>query len=298
MARFTRTVEDLPAAFEPDFYKSLYPDLSHMNTQQLRNHFEYYGRREGRIASPVSRRKEFIDLCVSAPSALEIGPFCNPALFGANVSYFDVLDSDGLRERARILDYPIRTVPQVHYVDPKGDLSIIDRQFSAVFSSHCIEHQPDFVHHLRQIQSILESRGRYFIIIPNKLYCFDHFISETTIANIIDASINNYRVHRLESVIEHRALVTHNDPARHWKGDHIDHDGAGRILERTRSAIKEYRQANGSYIDVHAWQFTPESFKEICEQLFELEYTNMYPVRVYDTPYGSNEFCAILELVN
>ena len=40
-------------------------------------------------------------------------------------------------------------VPDIHYHHPNGDLSIIDSKFDAIFSSHCIEHTPDIVSHLK-----------------------------------------------------------------------------------------------------------------------------------------------------
>lgn len=296
MRRFRGGVGSFPEEFDAAFYRSTYRDLSHMDGKQLLEHFETYGRGEGRVASPACRRKDFIELCTAVQSILEIGPFCNPALTGPNVSYFDVLSSDQLRERALAIGYPIRSVPNIDFIDPRGDLSVVDKKFLAAFSSHCIEHQPDFIHHLKQVESILVEGGLYFIIIPNKLYCFDHFISKSTIANVVDAYINSYRIHRLESVIEHRALVTHNDPLRHWRGDHADLGNIKSVEEKVLSAVNEYKRANGAYIDVHAWQFVPGSFREICEQLYNMDYINFRPIRVYDTPYGSNEFCSILEL--
>ena len=92
----------------------------------------------------------------------------------------------------------------------------------AVFSSHCIEHQPDLVRHLQEVANLLEPDGAYFLLIPNKLYCFDHFIAETSVADVMLAHHLGHRVHTLASVIEHRALTTHNDPSRHWLGDHAD----------------------------------------------------------------------------
>ncbi len=54
-----------------------------------------------------------------------------------NVRYFDVLDYDGLCERAREHNLPVTEIPHIHYVSPDGDLStyvIPFRRYSAHMS--------------------------------------------------------------------------------------------------------------------------------------------------------------------
>ena len=62
--------------------------------------------------------------------------------------------------------------------------------------------------------------GCYVIIIPDKRYCFDHFINETTIADVVNMNVNKVKNHSVKSVIEHRGLTCHNDSVRHWNNDH------------------------------------------------------------------------------
>jgi SAM-dependent methyltransferase len=249
------------------------------------------GRREG--MDGVLSRRRFLDDCAAASSILEIGAFCNPLLSGGNVFHFDVLDREGLRRRARTLGLPEERVPEIHYVGDGGDLGSVDRTFAVVFSSHCIEHQPDLVHHLQQVEKLLEPGGSYRLLIPDKNYCFDHYLPESTIAQVLDAHRSRLRRHTLASVIEHRALTTHNDPARHWRGDHGEQDPTT-LARRVRAAVAEFEAARGGYVDVHAWQFTPESFRCICVLLNELGHTRLRPLAVHATPYGSNEFGAVL----
>ncbi len=91
------------------------------------------------------------------------------------------------------------------------------------------------------------------------------FLQPSTVAQLLGAHLENRKVHTLSSVVEHRALTTHNDPARHWAGDHGDpeENRAARIA----SAIQEINDANGAYIDVHAWYFTPQSFRQVITDL-------------------------------
>ena len=64
--------------------------------------------------------------------------------------------------------------------------------------------------------------------------------------------------------------------------------------KRVERARRLYEEAAGGYVDVHAWQFTPESFRSIVTELgdvvpFQVE-------RVYNTLRDRNEFGAILRL--
>jgi hypothetical protein len=218
---------------------------------------------------------------------LEIGPFDRPLVRGRQVRYLDALHTEALRERAALLPgrHP-ENVPTIHHV---GGLEVVPDRFAAVLSSHAIEHQPDLLKHLQAVEAVLESGGADFVIIPDKRYCFDHFLAESTIAGVLGAYHERRTRHTLQSVVEHRALTTHNDTLRHWRGDH----GTPRY-GRLALALDEYHAADGSYIDVHAWYFTPESFRRILRQLRRLDLTGFEAV-VFDTPHGRNEFCAVLQ---
>ncbi|WP_245475670.1 hypothetical protein [Mesorhizobium sp. M7A.F.Ca.US.006.01.1.1] len=277
-----------------DFYRNSYADLAHMSDEHLHDHFMKHGAQEGRLGTRMSLREHFLNEVRSNRSILEIGPFCNPQVTGGNVRYFDVLDSQQLVARAEQIGYPIKAVPQIHYTSPVGDLSVVPDRFAAAISCHCIEHQPDLIHHLQQVANILDDGGRYYVIVPDKRYCFDHFIPESTIADFLDAHFSQRRTHSLASVIEHRALTVHNDCVRHWQGDHGTPLQSSEIVNRVRVAIEEYKQADGGYVDVHAWQFTPDGFQRDIQALYELGYSPLRPSKVHATSRNRNEFTAIL----
>lgn len=290
----TRTQEasDLPPVFDQTFYGSHHVDLQQLT--DLRGHYEAFGIAEGRPTSAACFRETFITYVSPKPSVLEIGPFCNPVVRGPNVRYCDVLDTIGLVERAKRIGYPIIHAPYIDYVSPTGDLSGIKDRFAAAISVHCIEHQPDLVRHLTQVSALLDDGGQYFLVIPDKRYCFDHFLAESTIADVIGAHLEKRTVHSLTSVVEHRALTTHNDTMRHWNGDHAKADHRASIVDRASAAIAEFKAADGNYIDVHAWQFTPDGFEAILRNLYYLQMIDLIVERAYPTPRGRNEFMAVL----
>nr|WP_053000119.1 methyltransferase domain-containing protein [Sphingomonas sp. Y57] len=283
---------DLPPAFDAGYYLSANPDLR-ISAEAAADHYAATGRAEGRVASPLALRENLIGLIGDGRSVLEIGPFCCPLLRGPNIAYLDVLDAAQLRERASRIGMDPSGCPA--HIDYVGGLEQVWRRFDAVISSHAIEHQPDLVHHLQQIERILQPDGLFCLIIPDKRYCFDHYIAESTIADIIEAYREQRQHHGLASVIEHHALTTHNDPRLHWAGDHGPAVRPDRVAQVAK-ALREHDLNRGTYLDVHAWYFTPDSFRLTIETLAQLGMIGLELAGVYDTAHGRNEFCAVLRL--
>ena len=280
-----------PPTIDPDTYRASDPALANLDDEAAIAHYRARGRDRGVVASPLALRENLLRFIDDDLSLLEIGPFCRPLKRGPNVEYLDVLDADQLRVRAGRTGGDAAGVPDlIHHV---GDLDVVDRSYDAVLSSHAIEHQPDLVRHLQQVERILNPGGGYYLIIPDKRYCFDHFIAESTIADVMQAHLERRRAHTLKSVIEHRALTVHNDHRRHWAGDHGNPE-RNRVA-RVKAAIEEYEAASGGYVDVHAWYFTPPAFRSIVTTLRELGLIGLEIAGNYHTARDRNEFCAILK---
>lgn len=282
----------LPEEFEPEEYRRHNADLLSMDAFALRHHFYEFGRYEGRIANSIQNRVEFAELALLAGSVLEIGPFASPLLRGEKVEYADLLDTEALRARASELGYHADSVPQVHWVVGATDLSSIEKVFDAVLSSHVIEHQPDLLQHLRQVSNLLNPGGRYFLLVPDYRYCFDHYMAASTIADMIDARQSRRTTHSLKSLIEHRVLTTHNDAIRHWNDDHGDPrtNRAGRLA----SALDEWRLSRGTYVDVHSWYFTVDTFVDVLKDAEECGEVDFLIERAYAVRRNANEFWVVL----
>lgn len=239
-------------------------------------------------------RAGFLAEIDGACDVLEIGPFARPALSGPRVRYADVMGAQGLRARAEEIGRDPVGVPMIDYVTPNGDLSEISERFDVVFSAHCLEHQPDLIHHLRQVAALLRPGGTYRLILPDKRYCFDHFLPESLTSDVLQAHHERRRVHTLKSVIDHCSFTAHRSSLAHWLGWHgprVRPDRARRI----RHGIRRFRQADGAYLDVHAWQFTPWSFLRLIEDLAALEVIPLHLHAVWHTRFGRFEFMAVLK---
>lgn len=246
-------------------------------------------RRREELAAPTTRAAFLAD--VPRTSVLEIGPFDNPTVTGPDVAYFDVLNAEALRRRAAEIGYGGERIPhRIDFVSPTGDLAVVDRNFQAAVSSHAVEHQPDLIAHLKGVALLLEPEGRYFLIVPDRRYSFDHYLSETTLDEVETAHREGRRVHTRQAVLHHRLGTTHNNPLRHWLGRH----GAPAPDTALRDAAEEEaRRADaGEYVDVHAWTFSPQSFRRITAAT--APETGLTPVTVHDTAFGDLEFFAVL----
>ena len=282
-----------PPSFDPEIYKN-YEDLKDFSLEELMEHYKVFGKNEGRKANTIESRRDLVKVIQeSGCKTLEIGPFDCPQVRGKNVKYLDVLSKEQLIIRCKEIGRTnnIHNIPYIHYTD---GLKTISEIFKFVVSCHSIEHQLSFVDHLNEVYNVLEDGGYYVLIVPDKRYCFDHFISETDLSEILEDYYRKKTNHSVKSLIEHRCYTTHNDCKRHWLGD----NGNMNVIQNKFSlkyTLEEYHSKKNSYIDIHNYQFTPDSFKEIFTKLVFLELTKFTIEEIYPTLRNSNEFFVVLK---
>jgi len=237
-------------------------------------------------------RESFIKKVELNKTILEIGPFFNPVCKGKNVKYFDILSQKEMIQRATQIgqDDKVCNIPYIDFISKSGDLSVVNKKFDAIVSSHVVEHQLDFVEHLKMASNLLKENGKYYLMVPDKRYCFDYYNHKSTIADIINATYEKKERHSIKSLIEHRVFLTHNDSQKHWNGYHGD---IYNDIEKIKAAIVEYE--TGSYSDVHAWYFTDHSFLNIIQILEKLNMIDLLITELYPTSIGSIEFFAVLK---
>jgi predicted SAM-dependent methyltransferase len=278
-----------------EFYQNNHEDLKRHSEQELYENYAQYGYREGRTCHKLSVRENFISI-KNDVKTLEIGPFTNPVVAHDNVKYLDVMSSKELQKRAEKIGIPIGNIPHIHFVSKDGSLRLVEEKFDVIFSSHNLEHQLDIIKHLNEAHSILNQNGVYRMIVPNCAYCFDAYLPPSKISEIILTNKMHLETHRLAKVIEHRALTVHNDSLEHWKDILSGMQEYKRIdVDRVSASIQEFEAANGSYIDVHCWQFMPHTLSDILSSLIKLDLIKFKKVLCYGSVYGRNEFC--IELI-
>ena len=317
-----------PPEFDVNYYRTVYPELNRFPDVVLNEHARRFAVEQGHSTCVYDRREylqKILQDTIDANhlKALEISPWDDPFLTGVNVKYFSVEDSETLRKSSIEANRNKNRVPEkIDFVSPNGDLSVVDGTFDIVFSAHVIEHCPDLIEHLHGVSKILNKGGLYILLIPDKRYCFDYYHSESTITEVIDASVMKRKIPRLADVINCAYTLTHNDAVAHWLGYHGERygqrktplapdlnievmgeyfhdDGKGISREKFLHLIEKYSEAlaQGKYISTHNWRFTPDSFRYIINLLNALEFIDLPLYRCCHTLWGRQEFVAMLEKI-
>ncbi len=269
---------DLFSALPPEYDESFYrdqKDLQGFTSDQLSLHWKQHGFKEGRQSSSIRDRPSLLALLAELPltSALEIGCFDQPSLNelqnkGVLTHYADYLGEADLKARAEML--PGRNpaaVPPIEYILSDG-YAQIQRKYDLVVSHHCIEHQPDLLTHLLSVAQILRPQGLYIASVPDKRFCFDHFLPTSSLIDILAAFYEKRTRPSFRSILEHRCFIV-DDYSK--VRDPIWNCGQGRASrEGFDAAFREF--CTRPYVDVHTFQFTAYTFRNIINQLVHYAY--------------------------
>jgi len=241
--------------------------------------------------------------------SLEIGalnnPIFEPKLY-PNLKFIDVFSTEQLKQNYK--DHPdvdINTIVNVDYVwkGQKYIELIPDIKFEQVFSSHNIEHQPNLIEYLNNISSVLNPGGLVYLVIPDKRYCFDHYIEESNIIDILSADIRQDKKPQISTLFKAGFQSTHNEPERHWNNDfdinklnNLNDVNTINILTEKYNHLKSVYNFNKySYIDTHVWQFTPKSFIININVLNSMKIIDLNIIYCSDTKHDEFEFYTILQ---
>ena len=287
----------------PDVHNAVNEGIFKTGHDHYLQHGKSEGRKWGESHNPIYDNRELETTTRAAFASriengttgriLEIGPLNMPIIKGPRCEYFDILPTEELKEKAMGAGLDSSTVPRIHYWHQYGDLTIIEEKFQSIVSAHCIEHQADLIKHLNQVSSLLTEKGKYFLVIPDQRYCFDHFLPPSRIMEIISAHYEKRQKPTAQSIVEHHTFVTHNDPVKHWRGDHGSQ--TNNVAEKWKVAQELVASTNGTYVDVHCWQFQPESFMDLIDNLYNLGFISLKCIQVFSTARNNLEFFAILE---
>lgn len=331
--------------FPPAFDLALYRERNNeqKKNQQLadeqeelldENHYDAVGKSRGWLASrgQLMRsilNKEIVPALPRQTLKLEIGPFVNPIIYDdddenedenenrndknkeSTIRYFDVLDREAMVAKARNFNFPIRREVDIDYLHPSGDITgLPHNRFSLAVSSHVLEHQLDLIGHVNAVSDLLLDGGYYVMFVPDKRYCFDYYLSETTLPEILDDYYNGRFVsdntHKFKSSIK-MAMTTHNDATKHWNGIHSANQESDKAnedpppfkydIQRIKEVWDQYdeSQRKGAYNDSHNYQFTPRMLRDVMDAVYRLELTNMRVHRIYETLRNTLEFVVVLK---
>ena len=228
--------------------------------------------------------------------ALEIGPLAKPVVTKemGDVIYVDYADTAFLRRRYEN-DPHVDTEKIVDIDALWGNNTLqeaigVDKKVDYVIASHVIEHVPDLIAWLNEIERVLTSDGEVRLAIPDKRYTFDYLRSETRFADVVSANLVRARIPQSREIIDFAINKTQIDTAMAWR-DKINVSELPRdftfdgVMWLVRDAM-----ANGTYHDVHCWVFTPYSFAKLMQELAGAGFVHLSCENFTETAQDQIEF--------
>jgi methyltransferase family protein len=270
-------MERIMRHFDEAAYLAANPDVAvavhNGNLPSGRMHFEIYGLAEGRSLGMPSRRDRMLyGLDPSSQQGVELGPLTTPIVHKheGRILYVDHADTETIR--AKYARHPhvdcARIVPiDVAWVSGRlQDAFEPGFQADYVLASPVIEHVPDLVTWLADIHDILAPSGLLRLAVPDRRYTFDFLRRETELHEVLDAYVQRATVPTPHVVLDHCLNFRTVDLHQAWRGtlDPANLPPTFSVAE----AITNAREvtAQGAYLDVHCWVFTPTSFARLMEQ--------------------------------
>jgi predicted SAM-dependent methyltransferase len=204
---------------------------------------------------------------------LEIGGSMSPLLRKRDGYRIETLDHASAQDlRNKYKDDPRVDVARIEDVDFVTDgRSIADtvprrRFYDYILASHVVEHMPDLLGFLKDCALLLKDTGVLVLAVPDKRRCFDVFQSTTSTGQILQAHLEKRTRHTAGAMFDHCANHAMRNDEIVWVAGS---DAPLRLVYDLDFAFWRYRTARDSsdYHDVHAWHFTPSSWRLIVSDL-------------------------------
>ena len=246
------------------------------------------------------RDKALLGLDIAALRGLEIGPLHAPMVrrHEGPVLYVDHATAPELKAKNRGNPHcDVEAIVEVDAVWGERTLKqcLDGRQVDYVIASHVIEHVPDLIGWLGEIEETLVAGGQLRLMVPDKRYTFDLFRRSTSLADLLVAHLLGARRPGLQQLVDCALNTVHAESDMVWRGavsraDLDDNDGAASALAMGRRFLE-----SGDYIDVHCWVFSPKDFARLFGRAARCGLIRFRCIRAFDTEPGQIEFVVHLE---
>lgn len=205
---------------------------------------------------------------------LEIGPAHNgtlPRREGFNTRNVDYLDRAGLVEKYSDFEqYDPEDIEEVDYVMNAGApfSQVIDEKFDVVLASHVLEHTTSMVDFINECAALVKPSGQLALIVPDHRFCFDRFRERSSLARVIDASLDPPSVHTVGTLADFTLNAVRHRGAGSWAPGHTGRYKRIHGFEAVQANMA--KAAGPTYIDVHNWIFSPNHLRLLLQDLADL----------------------------
>lgn len=244
-----------------------------------------------------NRKKIFLSLFVADGLGLEIGPSFNPILSkrdGYNVEILDHLSAEELVEKYKNAPgVDVSNIEVVDYVSTGAsifDAIGIEQRFDYILASHVIEHTVDFVGFCKDCERLLKPDGVLVLAVPDKRFSFDVLRPLTSTGAVLQSHVEKRTRHTPGAIFDEVAYNVLRGGALAWSASSTAELSFFRQLQEAKAIFKA-TQLDSVFHDIHAWQFTPSSFRLILNDLFEI---GSIGLRESNFRLGEGEFFVVL----
>jgi hypothetical protein len=222
---------------------------------------------------PKDKRNRVLEGLALDGLGLEIGGGYGPLAAGdpdLNVRTLDHLDQGALQAKFALEQVDPSVVQPVDYVwsgERYRDL-VGETRFDWIVASHVIEHVPDLIGFINECAEILTDDGVLSLVVPDKRRSFDLYRPASGLGAVIDTHLQGRRASSPGQAAEFALNIAKLDGRDVW----TDQDRGTPVFEHEAWRARELMEeaASGAYVDIHAWVFTPSSFRLLIEDLYAL----------------------------
>jgi len=221
----------------------------------------------------MNRKERLFSLFDATGVGLEIGPSFNPLLpkrDGYNVETLDHLSAADLRGKYKNAPgVDLSAIEEVDYLSDGGSIfKLIGKpeHYDYIVASHVIEHTTDLLGFLSDCEQLLNRTGILVLAVPDKRFSFDCLRPCSTAGQILQAHLEQRQRHTPGQVFDEIAYNCLRAGAGAWKRRDAGALAFFRPLSDAHAVFEELRH-HDHFHDIHAWQFTPSTFRLIMSDL-------------------------------
>ncbi len=246
---------------------------------------------QSKMRAEMERNEKILFHCDHNGNGLEIGAGYSPAAPKSQGYNIEVLDHASTQDLKNKYDHDpmvdIENIVDVDYVwngEPYEELIGKSDHYDYVIASHVVEHTPDLIFFLQQIEAILKPGGVLSLAVPHKFRCFDYLRQISTTGQVLQAHLEGRKTHSPGILFDDVATSVSMNGATAWGDEKVENL---KFFHKNNLQLAAARFQKGidceTYIDAHSWYFTPSSFRLIVSDLFALNYIGLAECGSFDT---------------
>lgn len=236
----------------------------------------------------MTREEKVLNKIDKNTIGIEIGPSHAPIALkknGFNVQIIDHLNKQQLIEKYKMLNVNTDNIEEVDFIwngESYAQLTGKTNYYNWIISSHMIEHTPDFIAFLKQCEEVLKEDGVLSLAVPDVRYHFDYFRPITGLSKIIDAYLNKSTIHSAGTAAEYHLNRVSRGKEGAWEEGFEEEFSLSHSMQDAYFQMQLVIEKN-QYLDLHAWDFTPTSFRLLIQDLNDLGFISLKEVAFYPT---------------